>query len=356
MTVFACLDCGQPVPSVEVHRCQHCGGIFGLPDGISYQQADNVPGAPGIWRYRHSFGLAEASPVLSLGEGNTPLVALQVMGRDLALKLESCNPSGSYKDRLAAVMVSALAGGGIRSAVEDSSGNAGAAFAAYAARAGIKARVYVPESASGPKRLQIERYGAEVVAVPGPRQAAADAVLQAVHQGAVYASHALLPQGLTGVATIAYELLEDLGTIPGAVLAPAGHGGLLLGIVLGFQALQAAGEINQLPEFIGVQARKNAPLWAAANQAEFVPGTTIAEGIAVRQPARLPELIDLSRRAIVRFTTVEESEILAGWQALSRQGIYAEPTSAVVWQAFIQLEAVLRDPVVAVISGHGLKA
>ena len=356
MTVYACLDCGEKADSAAGHQCVHCGGMVGLPDGITFDTEKIQPDLPGIWRFQESFGLPYDSPVLTLGEGNTPLVPVKILGHELYLKLESCNPSGSYKDRLAAVLVSALAGSGVRSAVEDSSGNAGAAFAAYAALAGIEAKVYVPDSASGPKRIQIERYGAQVIAVPGPRQKATEAVLQAVHQGAVYASHALLPQGLTGVATIAYELVEELGRTPGAVLAPVGHGGLLLGIVLGFRALLAAGEITELPMFIGVQARNNAPLWAAANQMEFIPLPTAAEGIAVPQPARMRELLDLHREDVVRLTVVDEEHIRVSWEVLARHGIYAEPTSAVVWQAFLQTQNELKPPVVAVISGHGLKA
>jgi len=356
MTLYACLDCGETAPSAVVHRCPACGGMFGIPDGITFDRKALIPDAPGIWRYRETFGLPGTAPLLTLGEGNTPLVPVQAHGTDLFLKLESSNPSGSYKDRLAAVLVSALVAGGVQSAVEDSSGNAGAAFAAYAARAGIRAQVFVPESASGPKRAQIERYGAAVVPVPGPRQAAADAVMQAVRQGSVYASHAWLPQGLAGVATIAYELVAELGSVPGSVLAPVGHGGLLYGIILGFQAMLRAGEIESLPHFVGVQARQNAPLWSAAEGREFVPGTTTAEGIAVRQPARMQELMDLQRSGSVQFVAVEEEQIRSGWKSLAASGIYAEPTSAVVWDAYLQTHQALQPPVVAIISGHGLKA
>jgi len=330
--------------------------MYGIPDGISYDPKAIFADAPGIWRYRSTFGLPDTAPMLTLGEGNTPLVPVQSAGKDLFLKLESTNPSGSYKDRLAAVLVSALVASGVRSAAADSSGNAGAAFAAYAARAGIRAQVFVPESASGPKRAQIERYGAAIVPVPGPRQAAADAVMQAVRQGSVYASHALLPQGLAGVATIAYELVADLGCAPGAVLAPVGHGGLLYGIILGFQALLQAGEIAALPRFIGVQARQNAPLWSAAEGRVFVPGITAAEGIAVRQPARMQELMQLERRGMVQFVAVDEEQIRQGSELLASRGFYAELTSAVIWDAFLQTHQALSSPVVAVISGHGLKS
>jgi len=359
MTVYACLNCGQLYPGVSSHVCPTCGGTFGIPGGIQFERKLNEPDQPGIWHYRHSFGLPDSAPSLSLGEGATPLIAAEIANRLVWLKLESANPTGSYKDRLAAVMVSLLAAYEVRAAVEDSSGNAGAAFAAYAARAGIQARVYVPSSAAGPKLAQIERFGVEVVPVPGPRQEAANAVLAEAAHGSVYASHAYLPHGLAGIATIAYELIEQLGQVPGTVVAPVGHGGLLLGIVLGFQALLAAGEIKSLPQFVGVQAAENAPLWAAAKGQNYRAGSTIAGGIAVSEPVRAPELLDLYRQGAVDLVTVPEDEIRAGQQALARQGIDAEPTSAVVVDACRQLfargESHSGGPVAAVVSGHGLK-
>ncbi len=356
MTIYACLDCREPAPTTADHLCKVCGGMLGIPDGISFERGKIAENAPGIWRFRESFGLPEHAPILTLGEGDTPLVPVEVSGRELFLKLESSNPSGSYKDRLASVLVSSLAAKGVQTAVEDSSGNAGAAFAAYAGCAGIRAKVFVPAYASGPKRQQIESYGAEVVPVPGPRQAASDAVMRAVEQGEVYASHALLPQGLTGLATIAYELVENLGTAPRVVITPAGNGGMLLGVIMGFQALMAAGEIEALPSFFGVQARENAPLWAAANGLNYIPGSTIAEGIAVSQPSHLRELLQLHQSGILQFLVVEEDQIQQGREALSRRGFYVEPTSAVIWDAFMQVREELDFPVVAVISGHGLKA
>jgi threonine synthase len=212
------------------------------------------PALPGIWRYRHTFGLPEAAPQISLGEGSTALVWTEAFGRQVAFKCEFQNPSGSFKDRGSATLVSFLCSRGVHEAVEDSSGNAGASFAAYAARAGIKARVYVPESASGPKRRQIEAYGAQVVAVPGPRSNAAEAVRQAADAGTAYASHAYLPYNLPGYATAAYEIFEQLGEAPGTVIVPAGQGGFLLGMARGFAAMRNAGLFQEMPLLVGVQA------------------------------------------------------------------------------------------------------
>jgi threonine synthase len=218
---IACLHCGQPIPTTGVnYQCPECGGLYDYVEPPEFGEID--PLKPGIWRYAASFG--DQSPPVSLGEGSTPLISGKAFGREVYFKCEYVNPSGSFKDRGSATLVSFLRARGITEAIEDSSGNAGSSFAAYAARAGIKARVYVPEHAAGPKRQQIEFYGAELVAVPGPRSDAAEAALKAAQAGIVYASHAYLPYNLPGYATCAYEIVEQLGEAPGAVVIPAGQG------------------------------------------------------------------------------------------------------------------------------------
>lgn len=362
MTSFQCSNCHRPYPEQGVpYRCPHCGGVFALNAAIAYS-ADSVEKTqPGIWKYLHTFGLPENASVISLGEGDTPLVEGQGFGKKLAFKLEYLNPTGSFKDRGTAPLIGFLLGRGIQEAVEDSSGNAGASFAAYAARAGIKGRVFVPDYASGPKRAQIEAYGAELVKVPGPRSEAASAVRRAAEDGAVYASHSMLPFGLPGIATIAYELAEQLGGAPGSVIAPVGHGSLLLGIAQGFAALQATGIIKKIPQLVGVQARACAPLVALATQgvaglAWVTEGETLAEGVRVRQPVRGDELLRAVDASGGRFVAVEEEQILPARDALAHAGLFVEPTSAIVWAALQELANELPEPIVLILSGSGLKA
>jgi threonine synthase len=360
MTSYHCTNCKRAYPEQGVpYRCPYCGGVFAAGD-INFDQT-KVSSGLGIWRYRHTFGLPEDAPEVSLGEGNTPLVDGRALGKKLAFKLEYANPSGSFKDRGTAPLASFLLARGITEAVEDSSGNAGASFAAYAARAGIEAKVYVPSYASGPKRLQIEAYGAELMPIEGPRSAAAEAVRKAAEGGAVYASHAYLPFGIPGIATIAYELVEQLGGAPGSVIAPAGHGSLLLGIAKGFSAMRAAGIIQNQPVLIGVQARACAPLVALSTQgvaglAWVTEGETAAEGVRVRQPLRGDELLPAVEQSGGRFIAVEEPEILPARDALARAGLFVEPTSAIVWAALPHVAAELPEPIVLILSGTGLKA
>ncbi len=354
---IACLNCGRPYPSAGAYfQCPKCGGLYDFVEPLEFGELDRAK--PGIWRYAASFG--DHTPVLSLGEGNTPLVSAEAFGREVYFKCEYANPSGSFKDRGSATLLSFLLSRGTNEAIEDSSGNAGASFAAFAARAGIKARVYVPEDASGPKRQQIEFYGAELVTVPGPRSNAAEAARRAAEGGVVYASHAYLPYNLPGYATCAYELVEQLGQAPGAVLLPAGQGGFLLGLGRGFQALLRAGKIQKMPALIGLQASVCAPLAALFAMGilglNFVTeAPTLAEGVRVRSPQRADAVVKITRESGGRFVTIDEAFILSGRDALARLGFYVEPTSALVWQALKETLSELSEPVVAILTGSGYK-
>ena len=241
MMRVACLNCGRAYPEAGApHRCPKCGGLYDDLEPLSWAAPDTSQ--TGIWRYWHA-GYPESDRI-TLGEGQTPLVECKIDRRKVFFKCEYANPTGSFKDRGTAALISFLASRGIRDAVEDSSGNAGASFAAYCARAGMHAQVLVPESASGPKRRQIEAYGAILTTVSGPRSAATAEAERLAESGIAYASHAYLPFNLAGYATAAYEIVEQLGTAPGAVIAPAGQGGLILGMGRGFEALRTGGRIR----------------------------------------------------------------------------------------------------------------
>jgi threonine synthase len=318
-----------------------------------------VEGLPGIWKYRHTFDLDLDRPFITLGEGDTPLIEDPVWKGEVFYKLESLNPTGSFKDRATAVLASVLHQRGIRDAVEDSSGNAGASFAAYAARAGIQARIFVPATASGPKRRQIEAYGADLIPVDGPRSAAAEAVRREAAGGCAYASHAYLPFGNPGLSTIAYEIHDQLHQSPGTIIAPVGHGSLLLGIGRGFFALQHAGVVQNVPALVGVQVKACPPVYmrySRGDDVESIPeDTTLAEGVRVRTPVRGEALVGIICDMSGTMVVVGEGEILPGREALARRGLYVEPTSAIVWNAFEQVRSVFPAPYVIVLSGSGLK-
>lgn len=357
-----CTRCNLPYPPDGTpYICPRCEGIFDYDGPPLFDPRRIDENQPGIWRYLHAFDLPPNAPVVSLGEGNTPLIPVAFDSHPVWVKLESLNPTGSYKDRGSALLLSHLAARGVQQAVEDSSGNAGASFAAYAARAGMRARVFVPASASGPKRGQIEAYGAELVPIPGPRSAAAEAVLQEVRGGAVYASHAYLPFSLPGIATIAYELWEQNRAALGSIIAPVGHGGLLLGIMRGFAALQQAGLVDRQPYYVGVQAQACAPLWQRwahgnGDEEKVEEGATVAEGVRVRRPVRANAILQvLADSSAGRVTVVAEEEILPAYREMARLGVHVEPTSALVWAALRSLRGKIPEPIILILSGAGLK-
>ncbi|MEU7314877.1 pyridoxal-phosphate dependent enzyme [Streptomyces sp. NPDC007083] len=313
-------------------------GDDGTPLLVSPAQAprpaDIVTADRSLWRYRAAL---PPLPPVSLGEGCTPLLARTWGGVEVGFKLEWFNPSGSFKDRGSSVMISALAAQGVDQVLEDSSGNGGSSVAAYCAAAGVGATILVPAHTSPAKTLQATAYGARVTPVDGDRDATAAAALRRAEQ-TVYASHNWHPYFLEGTKTLAYEIWEDLGfRAPDAVVTVAGAGSTVLGCDLGFGELLAAGRIAALPRLLVAQPANCAPLHAAfhagadAEQAAPASGRwrpTLAEGTAIKEPVRLPEVLAAVRRSGGTTAAVPEEDIASALRRLAATGLYAEPTSA----------------------------
>jgi threonine synthase len=304
----------------------------------------------------------EVEPV-ALGEPITPLVEWpRDDGVEVLLKLEGTLPTGSFKDRGSALLAGWLARHRARSAVIDSSGNAGASLAAYCARAGIACDVYAPATAAPPKLTQIRAYGARVHLVAGPRQAAADAAVAAAEGGAVYAAHAWSPLFTAGTATCAIELHEQLGgRVPDAVVVPVGAGTLFLGIRRGYADVGAA----RAPRLFGVQTTACPPLALAhergeAEPAPVTPRRGAAEGILIARPPRGAEVLAAARETGGAIIAVEDDAVWRALAKLARSGVYVEPTSAA---AVAGLELLIdtgrlgsAQRVVVILTGTGLKA
>jgi threonine synthase len=356
-----CSSCHHKLSLGETsYRCPICGGTLNYAEPFKFDASLVDDAMPGIWRYSHTFGLPDDVEPISLGEGNSPLVWDLVDGKQVAFKLDYLNPTGSYKDRGTTVLISYLAWLGVDSAVEDSSGNAGASFAAYTSRSGIRGKVFVPSYASGPKRAQIEAYGGELIPVPGPRSKASEAVVEEADQGAIYASHVYQPYVLPGYATVVYEIIAQLGVVPGSVIAPVGQGSFLLGMARGFEAVRIAGLESKITQLVGIQSRACAPLWAITNLGVSAldgieEGETVAEGIRIRQPLRGEDVVEAIRSSNGFLAAVKEQDILPARDELASRGFYVEPTSAVVWPALMDHLDELNDPIVVVLTGSGLK-
>jgi threonine synthase len=327
-----CRRCGDLVAVGRRRWRCGCGGLLDLyaPEaGDPIPRPPEAPGGPwSLWRYRAVLPFAGDSSFwerVTLGEGLTPLIPA---GPGLWLKLDHVAPTGSFKDRGASVMIAVAAGLGVDRVVADSSGNAGLSVAAYAARAGIAAEVYVPADTAPTKTAAIGAHGARVVRVDGDRAATAAAARRAVELGGGwYASHVYQPAFVHGVKTLAFELWEQLGgRSPATVVVPAGNGTLVMGAWLGFQELARAGRADRMPRLVAVQAEHCAPL------AGLRPiGPTRAAGIAIAHPPRGGEV----RAAVVatgaRVVTVTEEQLDPAQAALARLGVRVEPTAAAGW-------------------------
>jgi threonine synthase len=365
-TRYLCPACGRVHDADRaLWRCD-CGSHLNLAPGAGLARADIDRDEKSLWRYRRALAL-RLPPRVSLGEGWTPLLARDWDGAPVHFKLESQMPTGSFKDRGTAVMIAHLLEVGVGAIHEDSSGNAGASIATWAALCGLPCRIYVPAAAPRAKLVQIAAAGAELRAIAGSRQEVTAAALAAAAQGdSFYASHNWQPFFIEGTQTLAFELWEQLGfRAPDNVLVPTGYGSNILGLERGFEALRRRGEVAQMPRLFAVQAANCAAFaaaWAAGADG-FVPFAaqpTVADGIAAPRPVRMAEVLQALRCSGGGVVAVAEAEIAPALRRLGGIGLFVEPTAATAGAALSRLLAAgtirPQQTTVAVLTGHGLKA
>jgi threonine synthase len=363
--VFFCPSCRRRFSTSQPRwRCDCHSYLLG-EFNASLSHAPSGEDQRSIWRFRESFGLSGGARPVTLGEGSTPLVTRRIAGREVLCKLDYLCPTGSYKDRGSSVMITKLKEWGIGEIVDDSSGNAGASVAAYAAAAGIRCRIFVPTSTSAGKAAQIAMYGADLVRVPGTREDTERAALQAASD-TFYASHNWSPHFLVGMKTVAYEIVEQLdGKAPDWVVTPVGGGSLLLGLYDGFRDMLRAGWITDVPRIAAVQSTRCAPVYEAwrknlCDVPAVAKGETAAEGIAIAAPVRGRSILEAIRGSKGVVYTVEEDAIWQMTRSLAEQSLYVEPTAAAAPAAISSMVAdgLLQadERVAIVLTGIGLKA
>jgi threonine synthase len=364
ITTYLCPACGQSYAADRpLWRCD-CGSHLNLAPGRGLTRNQIAVGESSLWRYAAALSL-RGPPRTSLGEGWTPLVCRDWLGAEVCFKLESQMPTGSFKDRGTAVMVNHLLEAGIGAIHEDSSGNAGASIATYAAASGIPCRIYVPAAAPRGKLVQIAISGADVRAIVGTRQAVTEAALAATGES-FYASHNWQPHFIEGTKTLAFELWEQLDfRPPDNILVPTGYGSNILGLERGFDELERSGEITARPRLFAVQAANCAAFaaaWAAGGDGlvPFAMAPTVADGIATSKPVRVAEVLRALHRSKGGVVAIPEEEIAPALAALGRLGLFVEPTAATAGAALTRL---LHDrtigpdqTTVVVLTGSGLKA
>lgn len=363
---YQCAKCNTTYQISPLRYKCDCGSPLNLVADSHIVPNPQVPAAMSLWRYREALPIGEATEIVTLGEGMTPLVPLDVNAPEHFVKLDYLCPTGSYKDRGASVLLTHLKALGVETVVEDSSGNAGAAIAAYSARAGLHCTIYCPESTSKGKLRQISAYGAELKLVAGNRMATTEAVKLAA-ETICYASHNWHPFFLEGTKTLAYEITEQLGwRAPTYVLCPVGFGSIYLGLAIGFRELQVQGIIESVPRLLGVQPKVCCPIYNAYTENGTSisrmkqTGDTLAEGITAELPIRADNILEALHLTNGAFTTVNDTDIEEGMKTLAAKGIYVEPTSAVVVKAYQKFResGIIKDGdlTVSILTGIGLKA
>lgn len=356
-----CSKCSRTSPSILDFECS-CGSPLETHLHFKFEKKKIRKRNHSLWRYVNCFPYVKEKEIMSLGEGWTPLIEFS---DGLYFKLDQLNPTGSFKDRGSTVLISALhelvkkAGGYVS---EDSSGNAGASIAAYAARAGLNAKVYVPENVSGPKFNQIKFYGAEVVKVSGGRSKVAEEA-QKPERGKFYVGHILHPLFREGTRSLAYEITEQLTWhVPERIYLPVSAGTLLLGVINGFEHLVESNVIEAMPKIVACQTRQVSPLYHRFKNLSYTPPeriASIADALVSVNPPLLNLMVKSLREANGDAVMVEEDEIFNAFIELARKGFFVEPSSAVAYAAYKKQlknkEASKYDKTVIILTGMGLK-
>ncbi len=321
-----------------------------------------MPNAGVIARYRSFLSLpAEAAPV-TLMEGDTPLIPAPRLGAELGcrlfLKFEGMNPTGSFKDRGMTLAMTMAVADGAKAVICASTGNTAASAAAYAARAGLRCYVLIPQGKVAAGKLAgAVAYGADVIQVEGSFDDALSLVVEISRRTPIALVNSLNPHRIEGQKTAAFEICDALGRAPDWLCLPVGNAGNITSYWKGFCEYQAAGKVSGRPRVLGVQAEGAAPLVLGhpVDNPE-----TLATAIRIGRPARGEQALEAAEESKGQIIAVTDDEILAMQRRLAANGVWVEPASAA---GMAGLAHQLRDGqlnvqgkrVVAICTGHGLK-
>ena len=304
-----------------------------------------------IDRYRDRLPFAPGDPAISLHEGSTPLVPAPRLSEEVRaevlLKLEGANPTGSFKDRGMTCAVSGAVRDGAEAVICASTGNTAASLAAYAARAGLRGAVIVPEGkiAAG-KLAQALMHGARVIALQGNFDRALELVRELVARHPIALVNSVNPLRLEGQKTAAFELVEEVGEVD-ALCIPVGNAGNVTAYWKGFK------ELGHAPRMLGFQAEGAAPL---VRGVRVEHPETVASAIRIGNPARWEEAMAAFTESRGAIEMVSDAEILEAYRRLAAgEGIFCEPASAASVAGLLKHGAGGARRVVCVLTGHGLK-
>lgn len=317
----------------------------------SFKKEQLVARINSMWRYAEMLPVVEQEHIVSLGEGMTPLFPLHKLAqrfglREVLLKDESTNPTGSFKARGLSVAISQAKAFGIRNCIVPTAGNAGGALAAYCAKADMRCTVVMPRHTPKIFKQECELFGAELILVDGLINDCARKVMEINKDGNYFDVSTLKePYRLEGKKTMGYEIAEQLNwQLPDVIIYPAGGGTGLIGIWKSFKEMKAMNWIKgPLPRMIAVQSEQCAPIIHALKDANnwktnFTPKATIANGLAVPYPFGMDMMLEVLLESNGMAVALPEEEIISGVKAFaSIEGLMISPEGAATWKALLKL-------------------
>jgi len=373
-----CIECGKVHDmSRPAYACSSCGNLLevrmDVAEAVERLSRVDLRSRPvSVWRYRELLPLATGAQVFTMNEGGTPLFKCRRLGEKLGLKnlhikFDGMNPTGSFKDRGMTVGISKAKELGMKTVTCASTGNTSASLAAYAGLAGMKCVVLIPEGKVALGKLaQAMMHGAMVASVRGNFDQALDVVMAASERLGLYVLNSVNPFRVEGQKTAAYEVCDQLGgRSPEFLYIPVGNGGNSAAYWKGFAEYEATGAVPNHPVIRGVQAEGAAPIarMFSTGSDEFVPvphPETVATAIRIGNPANWKKTVRAIKESGGRATTVSDREILDAQKMMAQEeGIFAEPAGAAALAGLVkdtENGAIDRSALVVCVStGHGLK-
>jgi threonine synthase len=369
-----CFDCqSKQQGEYTSFRCEKCGGLLEVKFKLTIKRPNWKNRSLSVWKYKELLPIDHQESIVSLGEGGTGLHHCKKLGKKLGLKNlyvknEGENPTGSFKDRGMTVAVSKAVEQHRKRVVCASTGNTSASLAAYSAKAGLDCIVFIPKGKIAPgKMIQVIIHGAKIVEVDGDFDKALEIVVKLVTDRTdLYLMNSVNPYRLEGQKTLGFEIHDQLdGQSPDSVLLPVGNGGNISAVWKGFTELHQLGLSRDKPRMIGIQAARAAPIVRAirSNATKILPvakAETIATAIRIGSPVNWPKVLHAIRDSNGTAETVTDIQILNAQAELARdEGIFVEPASAA---SIAGLEKMVEDKkidkqetIVCVTTGHGLK-
>lgn len=314
-----------------------------------------------IEAYRTYLPVSEQTPVVTLQEGNTPLIPVPTIAQEIGkgvqvyVKYDGLNPTGSFKDRGMTMAISKAKEAGAQAVICASTGNTSAAAAAYAKRAGMRAFVVIPDGyvALG-KLAQALLYGAEIIAIKGNFDEALDIVRAVADSYPVTLVNSVNPYRLEGQKTAAFEVVDVLGDAPDWLCIPVGNAGNITAYWMGFCQFHQENRCSRLPRMMGFQAAGSAPLIVGE---PVKSPETLATAIRIGNPANWEKAIAVREASNGAFNSVTDGEILAAYRKLGHEGIFCEPASAASVAGLLKVKDQVPEnaKIVCVLTGNGLK-